>query len=76
MTADGFKLTATVNQLAQTLMKNEWMVVGKLQEQQVTSLSESEVARAFSNLDAARWCTAKVVKLIARGLTFQMLSEL
>jgi hypothetical protein len=63
-------------QLAQTLIKNEWMVIGKLQEQQVTSLSESEVARAFSRLDAARWCTAKVAELIERGLTFEMLSEL
>ena len=61
---------------SETLIKSEWMVIGKLQEQKVTDLFGSELNRAFANVNERRWCHKIVRVLIRRGLTFEMLSEL
>lgn len=63
-------------QLVQTLVKSEWMVIGKLQEMQVTDLLGGELNRAFAGCNEWRRCHKIARQLMRRGLTFEMLSEL
>lgn len=70
MTADEFKLTMT---------EYDWMVVGKLQQMQVTDLLGKELTRAFAKVTPiSQWREYhKIVRRLGkRGLTFEMLNKL
>ncbi len=70
MTAEEFRLT---------MNEYDWVVVGKLQQMEVTDLLGKELTRAFAKVTPiGQWRRYhKVVRqLMRRGLTFEMLSEL
>ena len=66
MNADEFVLT---------MNRYEWQLIAKLSAEQVVSLDQSEIDRAFKNIGAPVWARKTIKKLLDRGFTFELLQD-